>query len=377
MRQIRALVRKDVLVTARAPLFALISVIVPVAFTMLYAIVIQVSTTAPIAVAVDDPGPQAQRFVQVMRDMRNDDGPYYEIRTTDPDRARAMYADGDVGALLTIPPGFGADVEAGRSTQLELALVNINADGTKNQHLRLEEAMRLFEASGPSASPGALQIEEHTVLADDIPITVYLGTALMVFTALYAGMVNAGTLIAREWEDRTAKALMLSPSGSATLVAGKWFSSALVSVVTVVAGVLGVGWVLRYPLTDLGWRAVLVLALVWAYGSALGSLLGVALRRSLPLIPIAVVLAVAHFLVSGYESYIRGFAHGGVVEPLWQATAWIPLARLTDAMRFEAAGLAQPDGLGAAVGWSIALAAGLTAVAMWRLTRTLRFTQGQ
>jgi hypothetical protein len=90
-----------------------------------------------------------------------------------------------------------------------------------------------------------------------------------------------------------------------------------------------------------------------------------------------VVLAVAHFLVSGYESYIRGFAHGGVVEPLWQATAWIPLARLTDAMRFEAAGLAQPDGLGAAVGWSIALAAGLTAVAMWRLTRTLRFTQGQ
>jgi ABC-type multidrug transport system permease subunit len=288
-----------------------------------------------------------------------------------------MYADGDVGAMLTIPSGFTADVEAGRPARVELELVNINADGTKNQHLRLEEAMREFEGSGPSSSPGALRIRERSVLADDIPITVYLGTALMVFTALYAGMVNAGTLIAREWEDRTAKALVLSPGGSAALVAGKWSSSALVSVATVVAGVLGVGWVLGYPLADLGWRAALVLALVWAYGSALGTLLGVALRRSLPLIPIAVVLAVAHFLVSGYESYIRGFAHGGMVEPLWQATAWIPLARLTDAMRFEVAGLAQPDGVGTAVAWSVALVVGLTAVAVWRLTRTLRFTQGQ
>lgn len=377
MRSILALVRKDMLVTIRAPLFALISVIVPVAFTMLYAIVIHVSTTAPIAIAVEDNSPQAQQFVQVMRDMRNDDGHYYEIRTTDPTEARRMYAEGQVGALLTIPDGFATRLTASQPIDLRLNLVNINADGTKNQHLRIEQAIRTFELAHGKGADGRLRITEQPVLGHDIPISIYLGTALMVFTALYAGMVNAGTLIAREWEDRTAKALMLSPSGTVALVAGKWLSSAVVSIATITAGVLAVAWVLGYPIAHLGWHSLLVLSLVWVYGCALGTLLGVTLRKSLPLIPIAVIIAVAHFLVSGYESYIRGFAHGGVVEALWRSTEWIPLAALIDAFRFEVAGLAQPPGMGAAIAWSATIAVSLTALALWRLTRTTNFTQGQ
>ncbi|HEU4945674.1 MAG TPA: ABC transporter permease [Kribbella sp.] len=372
-----ALLRKDLRVTARAPLFALLSVIVPVAFTMLYAIVIHVSTTAPVAVAVDDSSVEARKFVEVMRQLHNDDGRYYEIRTTDPGEARQMYADGTVGALVTIPAGFGDRVRDGERVDLALDVVNINADGVKNQHLRLEHAMRVFELEHGVHADAKLRIQEATVLAHDIPVTIYLGTALMVLAALYAGMVNAGTLIAREWEDRTAKSLLLSPAGTRTLVLGKWCSSAVLSLATVSAGVLGVGWVLGYPLADIGPRSVVVLAVTWGYGTALGTLLGVILRRSLPLIPIAVILSVGHFLVSGYESYIRGFAHGGVIEPLWRATAWIPLARLIEAFRFEVAGLSPPSGVGAALGWSLLALTALTALAMWRLTRTIRFNQGQ
>lgn len=385
MREFLALAGKDLRVTLRSPLFAILSVLVPVAFTMLYAIVIHVSTTSPVAIAMVDDSSQARAFVGVMRGLHNDDGRYYEIRTTDPDEARRMYAGGEVGALVTIPEGFGAAIDAGRpAPPVVLDVVNINADGVKNQQLRLEYAVRRFnEISGArtgadsGAGRGGLVVAERTVLHHDIPVTIYLGTALMVLAALYAGIVNAGTLVAREWEERTAKSLLLAPGGTRALVGGKWLSTVGVSAVTIGGGILGVGWILGYPVGRLGPHAAAVLAVVWMYGAALGTLLGVALRRCLPLIPVAVIIAVGHFLVCGYESYIRGFAHGGVVEVLWRGTAWIPLGALVDSFRFEVAGLAQPPGTVPAFAWSVLAVAGWTALAFWRLHRTVASAQGQ
>jgi hypothetical protein len=95
------------------------------------------------------------------------------------------------------------------------------------------------------------------------------------------------------------------------------------------------------------------------------------------MIPAAVILTVVHFLLAGYESYIRGFAHGGLVDILWQGSHWLPLARLFDAVRFEAAGLPQADGLTGALVASLLIALGLSVVAARRLSSTMTFTQGQ
>ncbi|MGO3662637.1 ABC transporter permease [Agrococcus casei] len=376
MHSALALAAKDITVALRAPLFAAISVLVPVAFTFLYAIVIHVSTTATIAVADEDASSQSAAFISVMEHMHNDDGAFYEILTTDPGEAAQMYRDREVGALLTIPEGFADALETGSHPDVTLSLVNINSDGTKNQHLRIEEAVRQF-AADTSPQPAGLIVSETTVLAHDIPVTQYLGAALIVFAALYAGIINVGVGIAREWEDRTAKALVLSPTGRLSLIAGKWLAGGAISLATVATALVGISGVLGYPLLQLGWRSVGVLLLVWVYGAAIGTLLGVGLRRSLPLVPIAVLIAVTHFLVSGYESYIRGFAHGGAAEVLWISTQWIPLAPLFDILRFEVSGLPQPDNAAMGVAGSLLLVGVLVSLAAWRLTRALRFSQGQ
>lgn len=377
MHAILALVRKNVLVTVRAPLIAVIAVLVPVAFATLYAVVIRVSTTAPVAVALEDRSAEAAALVEVMRTAANDDGLLYEIRTTDPVRARDLYEAGDVGALVTVPAGFGERVRAGEPVEVRLDVVTVNADGVKNQQLRLAHVVREFEQRRDPAA-ARLRIAETTVLEHDVPVTVYLGSALLVLAALYAGIINAGTAVTREWEDRTVKELVLAPSGIAHLLAGTWLSAAVVSAATVVAAGLGIAWVLQYPIASVGAVSVGILALVWAYGAAIGSLLGAVLRRSLPLVPVGVIVAIGHFLVYGYESYVRGFAHGGVVEALWRATAWFPFGGLVDAFRFEVAGLpGAATGLGAAVGWSATLAVALTLAAGALLRRSVVTGQGQ
>lgn len=375
MQAILALIRKDFLTTLRAPRFAIVSVVVPLAFATLYAIIVHVSTTATVAVALYDESPEAQSFVEAMLTIRNEDGLYYEVRTTDPETAEAMFSSGRSGAVVTIPAGFGDAINRGERATVQLRLFNINADATKNHHLRLIETIRSF--SDRAGVAPRLTFEEDTVFSRDIPISIYLGSALIVFAALYSGMINSGTLIAQEWEGRTFKVLVMSPFAPLALVVGKWMAGGIWSIVTIVAATLSIAFVLDIPLAGLGWQAGLVLSLVWLYGAAFGSFLATIFRRSLPLIPVAVVLAVVHFLVSGYESFVRGFAHGGAVETLWRGTEWIPLAALTDALRYDAMNFGtHPDLIGAVV-WSFVIILVATAFAMVRVTRQVRLAQGQ
>lgn len=374
MKPILALVGKDLRISKRSPMFLAITVLVPLIFVTLYSLLVRVSATSPVAIAMEGTGPHSQQMLSVLTDISSVDGKFYEVRTTDPAKARKMFADGDVGALLVIPADFDQKVDAGQPVSLPLQVFNINSDGTKNFQLRAERAVRQFAGSSGANLVG---VSETSAFPRDMRITIYLGTGLLMFAILYASMVNTGTLVAREWEERTAKSVVLSPAGNASFILGKWLAAAAQTLVSLVLVLAGLAWLLDYPVFSLGWNTVLAVVALFCYGAGFGALIGVALRRSLPMIPICVVLAVAHFFFSGYESYLRGFAHGGGVEWLWKLTHWMPMAPLTDQMRFEASGLHSASVDWVSVGWTLAAAAVLTTIATVRMRRALVFAQGQ
>lgn len=375
-RPMAAMVRKDLRVARRSPLFPAITVLVALVFVGMYALLVQVSATTPIAVAKVGSGPWSDRLLEIVTTMRTIEGELFEIRATDAERAQEMFAEGEVGAVMEIPAGFDERVESGQAIAVPLRVYNINSDATKNYQLRVERAMRELGAEAPGVAP-LISVDEHPAFAQDMRISVYLGTGLLMFAVVFSAMVNTGTLIAREWEERTAKLLMLSPAGQLPFVTAKWVGAGVQTVISLALVLLGVWLLLDYPVTHLGVRSWIALLALFAYGAALGALLGVALRRSLPIVPLCVVVAVTHLLVSGYESYIRGFAHGGAVEWLWWATHWWPMAPLTDQIRFEVSGLG-PTGINwPALLWTLAVAAALTLLAVGMLRRQLVFAQGQ
>ncbi|MFC7544931.1 ABC transporter permease [Plantactinospora sp. GCM10030261] len=382
MRPVWAMVRKDLSISRRSPTFLAITVLVPLIFVGLYVLLVRVSATSPVAVAQEGSGPHSARMVSVLTGMSSVDGRFFEIRTTNPVEARRMFDDGEVGAVLTVPADFDARVEAGQPVSLPLTVFNINSDGTKNFQLRAEHAVRQFAAGAPSPASDAgggrlVAVDETSAFQRDMRITTYLGTGLLMFAVLYAAMVNTGTLVAREWEDRTAKPLVLSPSGNAPFIGGKWLAALAQTALSLVLVLAGLAWLLDYPVTGLGWQSVLAVAAIFCYGAGFGALIGVALRRSLPMIPICVVLAVTHFFASGYESYLRGFAHDGAVGWLWRLTSWMPLAPLTDQIRFEVSGLGDGAFDWPAFGWTLMGAVALSTLAVARMRRALKFTQGQ
>lgn len=377
MQSVRAMVRKDLTVSARDPLMGVIAVVVPALFVCVFALIVRVSATVPVAVAVADDSVQATVMLEVIEQIGGPDGPYFEIRTTDPSEARRLYAAGDVPALLEIPRTFAADLDASGASLL-LHVRNMNSDVSKNYELRAEHAVREFaEGHLDEDLAGLTVLTEGSTIATDPPISVYLGTALLMFTVLFSAMLNTGTLIAREWEDRTAKAVVLSPHGRVPLIVAKWLGAAILTVLSTALVVVGLATLLDYPVGSLGPVSATAVVVLFLYGSTLGAFLGITLRRALPVVPLCVVIGVAHLLLSGYESYVRGFAHGGAIEWLWRITGWWPVGRVTDAIRAEVL----PGG------WDVAVAGPLTSVAaiaivlailvVRRLDRELVFAQSQ
>lgn len=373
-----AVTKKELRVAARSPLLVALSVIVPVVFVAIFALVIHTSATNPVAVASNSEGPYTDGFIHELRQVGSADGRFFSVVTTDSQEALDAFAARQVAGVIHIPESFDNDIATGETPVVTLDVFNIDSDVTKNLHLRLEHAVRSF-SNGLHMQEG-IQVQETSVFPRDIPMSQYFAGALLVFAVLYSSLVNTGTLFAREWEDRTAKGVVLSPAGFAPLIAGKWLASTVLTAGSFIVTAFLIDQLLDFPFWRVDALAAVGLGAVFLLGAALGSLMGIRFQSALLLVPASAVIAIAHLLLTGFESYLRGLAHEGILEWMWLAGSVWPVTALTDLLRAGIQeGLPETAVTGAtpsALGWTGAIAVVATAVATRHLRRHLTFAQG-
>lgn len=370
-----AIVVKDVKYTLRSPTFLVLSVLVPTLFVGMFALVIQTSATVPVGIESYDPAPAGNEFLSVVQGLESADGSSYHTVAGEPQEIRQAYQSGRIPGYITIPTNFGTALATAGHAPVRIRVFNIDSDATKNLHLRLERAARHYNHSvAPSA--GRVSVAETTVYARETPMSRYFGSALLVFAILYIAIVNTGILIAEEWEMNTAKALVLSPSGLWALIRGKAAAAGALGIVGFAFVVGAIALTLGYPVSQLGITSWVYLVLIAIYGAAIGTLLGVHFRSSLIIVPVSAVISITHLLLCGFESYIRGFAHDGVLAWLWRAGAVWPVSWLTDDIRMQVEQLSAADFDLMALTAMSALTIGLVVVAVLTLRRRLAFTQG-
>ena len=90
-----AIAVKDWTRFARQPFLMVISVVIPLVFIFFYSLIIPVSNNNPIMVADLDGGPVSSRLIETMRTIHSEEGPYYDVRTTDATAALEAFDDGD------------------------------------------------------------------------------------------------------------------------------------------------------------------------------------------------------------------------------------------------------------------------------------------
>lgn len=329
---IRSIVAKDLKISARNPAMLVLSIIVPVVFIFLYSLVAQVSFTNPIAIANDSDGQYSDQLVEKMKEMRSVDGSYFEVLTTSPEKALEKYKNGDVAGMIEIPESFDESLDKGKTPVVNLRVRNMNADTTKNLELRLSHAVYLFQEDlAPDQSIDV--VNSYSKFDQDVSFKWYTGIGLLVFAVLYASMVNTGMLLTREWEDRTAKELILTPSNFSSLILGKWTTSFVQTLISTLLVLVVLISMLDFPLTRINITFVFWLFILFLLGASIGALAASTIKKTLPIITLSALIGISVYLISGNESSIRGFAYGGFVEPLWKVATYIPVTDITNQLR--------------------------------------------
>jgi ABC-type multidrug transport system permease subunit len=314
---------------------------------------------SPVALVVQDNGPQATRMAQAIRDAN-----VFRLQEVDAARAQALLKNLDVVAVVTIPAGFSQRTQAHAEATLNVTVNNLNLDFTNDIRRAVPDAITRYYAAQGDQSPVKISMDEHDLRPRDIQMFQYSILPVVMLLLLISGLISGGNAAAREWESATVKELLLSPVSGGAIIAGKVLAGFLTSfavgtVVLLVA--FGLGWV--YPQGMYWINALVVVGLVAIFGASLGVAIGAALQRIMPVIAVSVNVAFYLFFLAGGMGVLA-------FEPVWlqNIAAFVPLTygvhALQMALYYNSADLLGRDVL--VLGFSSLVALLLGAIAVRR-----------
>ena len=332
--------------------FNLATVISPLLFLLAFAVMVSGGITIPVET---QPVSSESVFLQATAEYRAPDGtPYLELE--------AAPAEG-------APDGRSADryiveaeptVSEENATGMVVHLVNdVNSNMTKNYANRLTGA--LVDYIGEGRNTGTVEVIEQTRYEADIPWDESFAVSTLVFGAMLAGLLFGQLSMTSEWENATAKLLVLSPRSAASVAAGKIAAAFLKAIV---AGAVLVGVVaLMYgrALASAPWL-VAALCLMYVTFASLGLALGIAVRSTMTAFLVSLVTALCLWVAGGGFGDLSYFGETAQV-----AGAANPATYALDAVRYAYfGGVADPMPLIVLAGVAAATLAAVCAVyARW------------
>ena len=323
-RATQVIMLKDLQVWLRQPV-TLIATVAPALILILVELLgAQAVGRSPVALVVQDSGPQGLQIAQAIRDAN-----VFRLREVDAARAQVLLKNLDVVAVVSIPAGFSQHVLAHQAATVDVTINNLNLDFTNDIRRAVPDAITRYYAAQGDESPIKINMNEHDLRARDIQMFQYSVLPIVVLVLLISGLITGGNAAAREWESATVKELLLSPAPGGAIIAGKVLAGFLTSFalgLLVLLAVDGLGWI--YPQGIYWLNMLLVVGLVALFGASLGVAIGAALQRIMPVIAVSVNLAFYLFFLAGGMGVLA-------FEPQWlqNIAAFVPLTYGTHALQ--------------------------------------------
>jgi ABC-type multidrug transport system permease subunit len=250
---------------------------------------------SPVALVTLDHGTKGQQMAQVIHQ-----ADLFRVSDATPAQAQALYQNLDVVAVLTIPANFTQSFESHAPVHIEVQINNLNTDFTNDIRRAVPDAITQFYEQQGSVSPIQVALQEHNLRKQDIQLFQYSAMPLLVLLLVVSGLVSSSLAAAGEWETRTIKELLLSPTSSGAIILGKVLTGFMTTMALGVL-VLAVGDVLGWVQpTGIYWLSVLlILGLVALFSAGLGVTLGALLQRLQPVSSAAIVISLYLFFLTG------------------------------------------------------------------------------
>lgn len=316
-RTVWAILRKDLNIWLHRPLNMAATILPPLAFMLVEALGAAAVGHSPVALVQLDSGVRGVQMAHIIQTA----GVFRVTAVSSEQQARAMLQNLDVVAIITIPADFTQRVQSQQPAPVDVTVNNLNLDFTNDIRRSVPDAItQFYQAQGPG-SPINISVHEQDLRQRDVELFQYAVLPTIVLLLMIGGLVSGGLSAAQEWETRTIKELLLSPTPRAVLITGKVLAG-FVTTFTLGVLVLLLGYVLGWTRPEgVYWLStLLIIALVALFSAALGTALGALLQRMQPVIAIAINVSLYLFFLAGGITVLA-------FEPQWlQAiAAYVPL----------------------------------------------------
>ena len=318
LREIAAIVKKDLKQAKRDPKFLAPSLIIPFVFLLVYTIMWTSAgggESFACGLVVQDTSAEANDFAGILENMvSTTNHTWFHIERYDLETAENLYQSTDIIAYILIPEGFGNNITSGQNATAVMFINNVNDDVVKNYVHRFEAAVLLFNQGAVfpdfDQSDARVAIEESFSLTDTPSNIQYMAAVAILLSFMACALTSQAMLTAIEFETGAIQDTMNSPTPRLALVLGRTiaaiprsFAALLISapVICLSMNIFPTGNILVL----FGILLLTIIALI-----PVGELIGMRIRNREQALLAAVLFTVVGFVVGG------GMAPIGLVPPL-------------------------------------------------------------
>ncbi len=315
-RSVWAILKKDLRVWLSNRRNIAATIVPPLAFLLIQALGAVAVGRSPVALVTLDQGVKGQQMQQIFHS-----ADVSRVTDATPQQAKQLYDNIQVIAVITIPRNFTQRVTAHDVSPVNVQVNNLNLDFTNDVRRSVPDAITQFYQAQGSSSPIKVTVQEQDVRLRDVQLFQYSVLPTIILLLTLSGLVTSSIATAREWETRTVKELLLSPTAHSAIIVGKVLAG---FVTTFLLGMLVflLGAALNWTRPEgVYWlTSIVVLAITALFSTGLGVALGAALHKSQPVIAISVNIAIYLFFLAGGIGVIA-------FEPAWlqNIAAYVPL----------------------------------------------------
>jgi len=321
MKQIRIALlgayRAEIIQLTRSPLLVALALIQAVTFLLLVSLFGLTGSMAPTALINNDNGAYSKIFIQNLKEAHHS----FNLKPMSAQEAQKLLRQGKLVAIITIPQGFTQGILSGQTIPIKVAVDNIDADMTDDIQRALPSAVVKF--GNKLNFPGIrVHVQETDLLSHDTGFIPYLIVSALALDAFVVAGILGAIAVAREFESGTMTLLTISPRHPLVPLIGRMLASDTIALLGMIlsTGIVIFGYrvVPFHPFEMLG--AIILCVLIFG---CVGALVGVLLKRTLPVASLIFGLALPLYIDSGAleperfdGNIIWGFAH---LSPIYYA----------------------------------------------------------
>ncbi|MFW9957598.1 MAG: ABC transporter permease [Candidatus Odinarchaeota archaeon] len=312
LREIVAIVKKDLKQAKRDPRFLGPSLIIPLVFLLVYTIMwnsVGGGESFACGLVVIDNSPEANEMANIIENMvSTTNHTWFNVERYDLATANELYQGGSLIAYIVIPTGFGDNITSEQNATVVMYINNANDDIVKNYVHRLEAAVLLFNQGAVfpefNQSSAPISIEESYSNTTTPSNLSYMAAVTILLSLMTCALASQAMQTATEFETGAIHDTLNSPTPRTALVLGRTIAAIPRSLSSSL---------ILVPFISLGMN-------VFPIGNLI-ILLGIMILSILALVPIGEIIGLKirnreQSLLAGVLLSVIGFIAGGGMAPI-------------------------------------------------------------